>query len=163
MSGWDLSELLPEPSESVFAAWLADVDASATQFESRRADLDPQMDPQAFLAILRQYEALIHRIQIISGYASLWFYSDTSSQEALTFRNRVRQASTAASNRILFFTLWWRSLPDDEAWRLLPAESEHGGDYRHYLQDPAALQTVHPSTRSPSRSSTPRTRTASAP
>jgi oligoendopeptidase F len=134
LSGWDLSELLPEPSEAVFAAWLADIDTAATTFESRRASLDPQMDPQEFLAILRQYEALINRIQVISGYASLWFYSDTGSQEALTFRNRVRQASTAASNRILFFTLWWRSLPDDEAWRLLPSESEHG-DYRHYLQD----------------------------
>jgi oligoendopeptidase F len=134
LSGWDLSELLPEPSESAFAAWLADIDTAATTFESRRASLDPQMDPQEFLAILRQYEALINRIQVISGYASLWFYSDTGSQEALTFRNRVRQASTAASNRILFFTLWWRSLPDDEAWRLLPSESEHA-DYRHYLQD----------------------------
>jgi oligoendopeptidase F len=135
LSGWDLSELLPEPSEAVFAAWLADVDTAATNFESRRASLDPQMDPQEFLAILREYEALLNRIQVISGYASLWFYSDTGSQEALTFRNRVRQASTAASNRILFFSLWWRSLPDDEAWRLLPSESEHGGDYRHYLQD----------------------------
>ncbi|HSS51494.1 MAG TPA: M3 family oligoendopeptidase [Thermoanaerobaculia bacterium] len=135
LSGWDLSELLPEPSESVFAIWLTEIDAAATAFESRRASLDPMMDPQEFLAILRQYEALINRIQVISGYASLWFYSDTGSQEALTFRNRVRQASTVASNRILFFTLWWRSLPDDQAWRLLPAESEHGGDYRHYLQD----------------------------
>jgi oligoendopeptidase F len=134
LSGWDLSELLPEPSESVFAAWLAAIDAAATAFESRRASLNAQMDPQEFLAILRQYEALLNRIQVISGYASLWFYSDTGSQEALTFRNRVRQASTAASNRILFFTLWWRSLSDDEAWRLLPSESEHG-DYRHYLED----------------------------
>jgi oligoendopeptidase F len=134
LSGWDLSELLPEPSESVFAAWLAEIDSAATAFEMRRASLHAQMDPQEFLAILRQYEALINRIQVISGYASLWFYSDTGSQEALTFRNRVRQASTAASNRILFFTLWWRSLADEEAWRLLPSESEHG-DYRHYLQD----------------------------
>lgn len=134
LSGWDLSELLPEPSESIFTAALAEIDKVAAAFEGQRAHLDPQMDPQAFLGILRQYETLINRIQVISGYASLWFYADTGSQEALTFRNRVRQASTAASNRILFFTLWWRGLPDDEAWRLLPSESEHG-DYRHYLQD----------------------------
>jgi len=135
LSGWDLSELLPEPSESVFTAWLTEIDNAATAFEGRRASLDPRMDPTELLAILRQYEALLNRIQVINGYASLWFYSDTGSQEALTFRNRVRQASTAAGNRILFFTLWWRGLPDDEAWRLLPNESEHGGDYRHYLQD----------------------------
>jgi oligoendopeptidase F len=135
LSGWDLSELLPEPSESIFSAWLAELGTAATAFEARRASLDPAMDPTELLAILRQYEALLNRIQVINGYASLWFYSDTGSQEALTFRNRVRQASTAAGNRILFFTLWWRGLPDDEAWRLLPSDSEHGGDYRHYLQD----------------------------
>ncbi|MEA2603239.1 MAG: oligoendopeptidase [Acidobacteriota bacterium] len=134
LSGWDLSELLPEPSEAVFAARLADLDAAVAAFERRRESLDPNMDSQELFAILRQYEDLINRIQVIAGYASLWFYSDTGSQEALTFRNRVRQATTAAGNRILFFTLWWRSLPDDEAWRLLPSESEHG-DYRHYLQD----------------------------
>jgi oligoendopeptidase F len=134
LSGWDLSELLSEPSEEIFASRLADFEASLAAFEARRADLHPGMDPREFLDILRQYETLANRIQIISGYAALWFYADTGSQEALTFRNRVRQMATAAGNRMLFFTLWWRSLDDDEAWRLLPGESEHG-DYRHYLQD----------------------------
>jgi oligoendopeptidase F len=131
-SSWDLSELLPDPSLS--ASRLAELDAAVVAFESKRESLDPKMDPRELFAILRQYEDLVDRIHVISGYASLWFYSDTSSQEALTFRNRVRQATTVAGNRILFFTLWWRSLGDDEAWRLLPAESEHG-DHRHFLQD----------------------------
>ena len=134
LRGWDLSELLPEPSEQELSARLAGLEAAMADFEQRRADLDPKMEPHAFLAILRQYEELQNLIQVINGYASLWFYSDTGSQEALTFRNRVRQAATAVSNRTLFFTLWWRSLSDDEAWRLLPSESEHR-DYRQYLQD----------------------------
>lgn len=134
LQGWDLSELLPEPSEQELSARLSGLEAAATAFEQRRADLDPKMAPRDFLAILRQYEDLHNLIQVINGYASLWFYSDTGSQEALTFRNRVRQAATAVSNRTLFFTLWWRSLSDDEAWRLLPSESEHR-DYRQYLQD----------------------------
>jgi oligoendopeptidase F len=134
LSGWDLSELLPEPSEEVFAARLADLESAVAAFERRRSDLDPRMEPRAFLAIVRQYEELNDLTQVINGYASLWFYSDTGSQEALTFRNRVRQEMTEAGNRILFFTLWWRGLDDDEAWRLLPSESEHR-DYRQYLQD----------------------------
>ncbi|HKI01046.1 MAG TPA: M3 family oligoendopeptidase [Thermoanaerobaculia bacterium] len=134
LSTWDLSELLPEPSEELFGARLAELDAAVTAFERRRGDLRADMDPREFLAILREYEVLNHRMQTISGYTSLWFYSDTGSQEALTFRNRVQQATTSAGNRKLFFTLWWRSLSDDEAWRLLPSETEHG-DYRHYLQE----------------------------
>jgi len=134
LTHWDLSELLPEPSEEELSARLAGLEAAVASFERRRADLDPQMDPRAFLSILRQYEELYDLIQVINGYASLWFYSNTGSQEALTFRNRVRQAVTESANRYLFFTLWWRNLSDEEAWRLLPAESEHR-DYRQYLQD----------------------------
>jgi oligoendopeptidase F len=134
LSGWDLSELLAAPSEEIFADWLADLDSALAAFEQRRGDLHPGMDPRAFLDILGQYEDLYNRIQVISGYAALWFYADTASQEALTFRNRVRQMVTAAANRMLFFTLWWRSLSDEEAWRLLPGETEHA-DQRHYLQE----------------------------
>ncbi|HEY2292159.1 MAG TPA: M3 family oligoendopeptidase [Thermoanaerobaculia bacterium] len=134
LRGWDLSELLPEPSERELSARLSDLETAAADFEQRRGDLDPNMEPRVFLAILRQYEELHNLIQVINGYASLWFYSNTGSQEALTFRNRVRQAATAVGNRTLFFTLWWRGLSDEEAWRLLPSESEHR-DYRQYLQD----------------------------
>ena len=134
LSGWDLSELLPETTEEVISGRLADLESAVAAFEARRGELSPQMDKRAFLDILRQYEELIHRMQVLSGHSSLWFYSDTGSPEALTLRNRVRQATTVAGNRTLFFTLWWRSLPDDEAWDLLPDEREHG-DYRHYLQD----------------------------
>ena len=134
LRGWDLTELLPGPSEEVFAARLADLESALAAFEQRRGDLHPGMDLRAFLDLLRQYEDLVNRLQVISGYAALWFYADTSSQEALTFRNRVRQMATAAANRMLFFTLWWRSLSDEDAWRLLPSATEHG-DYRHYLED----------------------------
>ena len=131
----------------------------------RRPAREPRSDdgPSELLAILRQYEALLNRIQVIAGYASLWFYSDTGSQEALTFRNRVRQASTAASNRILFFTLWWREPAGRRGLAPAAQRVRARGDYRHYLQRPAALQAATRSTRSPSRSSTSRTRTASAP
>jgi oligoendopeptidase F len=134
LGSWDLSELLPEPSEQELSARLAGLESAVAAFERRRADLDPQMDPRAFLSILRQYEELHDLIQVINGYAALWFYSNTGSQEALTFLNRVRQAGTSVSNRVLFFTLWWRSLSDEEACSLLPSDGEHH-DYRKYLQD----------------------------
>jgi oligoendopeptidase F len=52
----------------------------------------------------------------------------------------VRQTTTAAYNRILFFTLWWRGLGDAEAEALLPSPAEAAADarladHRHYLID----------------------------
>ncbi len=134
LSGWDLSELLPERTEASFSDSLSRIEQAAGAFEARRGELDPQMSPATFLEILKQYEAFVELINQISGYAALWFYADTSNQDALTFRNRVRTAITAAANRTLFFTLWWRTLSDEEAEPLLPAAPEHA-DSLHYLQD----------------------------
>ncbi len=134
LKGWDLSELLAQPTDEVISPRLGEIEAAVSAFEARRADLRPDMDPAAFLEILRQYEALMEQMGLVRGYASLWFYADTSSQEALAFRNRVRTAMTAADNRILFYTLWWRALSDDEAERLLP-QGQENADHLHYLRD----------------------------
>jgi|HubBroStandDraft_3_1064219.scaffolds.fasta_scaffold06741_3 oligoendopeptidase F len=134
LSGWDLSELLPEPSEEVITAQLEALEAAVAEFETHRSRLDPRMDPGEFLAILRRYEALVERMSVLSNYGALWFYADTRNQAALTFRNRERQATTAAANRIMFFTLWWRGLGDEEARQLLPQGAAEA-DYRFYLED----------------------------
>ena len=151
LRSWDLSELLPAPSEEVIARRFAELESALEVFESSRAaltalpalpadtaltgdasDTPRNLEPQQLIAILRRYEALSEQISVLSNYASLWFYSDTGNQDAITFRNRVRQASTAATNRILFFSLWWKSLGEEEAAALLPPAAEHP-DYRHFL------------------------------
>src|SRR4029078_468887 len=120
LSRWDLSELLPKTKEEAVAPRIAALETEVAAFEARRASLEPGMDPALFLATVRKYEAILQEINEISGFASLWFYEDTGNTEALTFQNRVRQLTTAAVNRILFFSLWWKSLEDDEAAALLP-------------------------------------------
>jgi oligoendopeptidase F len=134
LSGWDLSELLPEPTEEVVSAQLAALEGAVAEFETHRSRLESRMDPGEFLAIVRRYEALVERMSVLSNYGALWFYADTRNQVALTFRNRVRQATTGAANRTMFFTLWWRGLGDEEARGLLPHGAE-AADYRFYLED----------------------------
>jgi len=136
-TGWDLSELLPEASEAVIFEHLARVEEAVGRFEARRAGLAPEMTPQAFLDVLREYEALHEQLDRLIGYGSLWFAEDTQSRAAQSYRNRMEQAVTGFYNRVLFFELWWKSLADDEADALLPAPDAHphAGDYRHFLFD----------------------------
>jgi oligoendopeptidase F len=136
LSRWDLSELLPEPRQEVIARRFAELEETVAAFEARRAHLAPGMEPELFRDTLRQYEALTERMNELSSYASLWFYEDTGSSEAMAFRSRVRQTITAAFNRILFFGLWWKNLEDGEAETLLPrGQDVRSADERHYLRD----------------------------
>ncbi|HEX2254418.1 MAG TPA: M3 family oligoendopeptidase [Thermoanaerobaculia bacterium] len=136
-TSWDLSELLPEPTEEVIAARLTAVEAAVTAFETRREQLTAGMDREDFLDVLREYEALHESLDRLTGYGSLWFSQDTQSRAAQSYRNRMQQAVTGYYNRILFFDLWWKALDDDEADALLPAACDEGhrADFRHFLLD----------------------------
>jgi len=134
LSGWDLSKLLPEPSEALIAERLAQLEENVLTFEGLRDKLSPEMEPEILVAAVRQSEAIIEQAQLLGGYGSLWFSADTQSPDALTFRNRMQQVFTEMQNRMLFFSLWWKSLDEEQAQRLLP-DAASQSDYRHYLEE----------------------------
>ncbi|MCC6456826.1 MAG: M3 family oligoendopeptidase [Caldilineaceae bacterium] len=134
LSGWDLSELLPDTQEATIAARVAALEADVQEFVARREQLNAEMEPAVLLDAMRQGEKIVEQIYTLGAYGSLWFSADTQSPDALTYRNRMQQTLTNLQNRILFFELWWKSLDDDEAAALLP-NAEQYPDYRFYLQD----------------------------
>lgn len=148
LGAWDLGELLPAASEEVIARRFAELEEAISEFEALRPALSAgpgETSRQQLGDLLRRYEDISERTSVLSNYASLWFYSDTGNQEAITFRNRVRQAVTAATNRILFFSLWWKGLAEDEAMALMrlmglvdpvpltPEADPRAADHRHFL------------------------------
>ena len=130
---WDLSDLLPEPREEVLAQRLQRLEELVQEFEAGRDALKPDMDPQEFLAMLRQFEAIVNELHILGGFGQLWFAENTQSPEAIAYLNHMQQVITDYQNRLLFFELWWKSLDDDVAERLLPP-GEENADFRHYLR-----------------------------
>lgn len=131
---WDLSELLPSEDEALISARLNEIEDAVKAFESRRTDLERGINRDELPGILREYDLLLERMHTLSAYGSLRFSEDTQSPSAITLRNRFQHALTGLSNRILFFSLWWKELDDEVAEALLPREEEHP-DYRHYLRD----------------------------
>ena len=141
-SAWELTELLPEPSEEVIVERLASIEAMVQSFEGRRGELSADMGQEMLLAVVRQYEDLVEQVEVLAAYGNLRFASDTLDQAALNFKNRIEQVLTDAQNRVLFFALWWKQLNDEAAAILLPLGSLYA-DYRHFLQN---LQQLNPFT-----------------
>lgn len=127
---WSLADLLPSTTGPEFDQVLADLEAAVTAIESRRDQLGPDLAEAEFLRIM----ALVEQIAILSSrlgaYSYLWYAEDTQHQAALAFRGRVEKLLTEIRNRTLFFTLWWKSLDDEPAQRLVAAS----GDHAYYLE-----------------------------
>lgn len=135
LSGWDLSELLPEATEAEIAARLADIEEEVGAFEGLRAHLQSgAVSGDDVLAAVRRQESIIRKAWTLGYYGMLWFSADTQSTEAITFQNRMQQVMTGIQNRLIFFDLWWKGLDDDAAARLLP-DPVTEPDYHFYLED----------------------------
>ncbi len=127
---WELEDLLPAPGTPEMEAYIEAVEARLEAFETWRTELAADIETQAFQEILMRHEQLYADAAALAAYGYLWFSEDTGRQEALAFRARVNQFTADIENRTLFFTLWWRTLEDDPASRLLSV----AGDSRYYLE-----------------------------
>ena len=133
-TGWDLKELVSDPSPEALKALVSDLEARAEALVHRRVELTEAMDPALFHDFLRCYEDLQERMQILDAYGYLRFAANTQSDEALSLKNKVNQLVTELDNKVLFFELWWKGLPEEAAERLLPSE-EDDSDSRHFLEE----------------------------
>ena len=129
-SPWSLSDLFPSHDSPEMQAAFVDLDAKAAAFETLRPTLTAGISTEAFMAAVRQLEALYALVRRISGFASLQYSANTQDQVAQTFQAQVMQRLAAIQNRSLFFSLWWKELDDAAAERLMAAS----GDYRYWLE-----------------------------
>ncbi|HZY42485.1 MAG TPA: M3 family oligoendopeptidase, partial [Anaerolineae bacterium] len=127
---WNLKALLPAHAGPQLTDQLSQLEETLGDLESARSQLTPDLPAAEFVSILKRYELVSELAHRLGGYAFLWFTEDTQNQDALNFKGRIDQLLAQASNRMLFFSLWIKSLDDAQADRLLAAS----GDLRYYLE-----------------------------
>lgn len=127
---WDLTPLLQAPSGEPVERALNDIETRTANFEQARAKLKSEIDEEEFLDFVHEYDGLNRVLRNIGYYAELWFTEDTQNQQALAFKTKIEQMTTQVANRVLFFTLWWKELDDENAARLL----RNAGDYTYFLE-----------------------------
>ncbi|HEY84458.1 MAG TPA: M3 family oligoendopeptidase [Chloroflexi bacterium] len=127
---WKLNDLLESTDAAVVDAAISELETAIQAVEAERNALQAEMSRDAFNAFLQKYETLTRAGYRLGAYAALWFSSDTQSPEALSFKGKVDQLMLEAQNRTLFFSLWWKSLDDKAAERLMSA----AGDLVYFLQ-----------------------------
>ncbi len=117
---WNLSHLLDRPVER-FDEYLKGLDGQVSQFEAFRSRLSPELPIEALRELLQLSERTAAASSKLGAYAYLWFSENTKNLEARTFKSKVEERLAGLQNRTLFFDLWWQSVDQANAERLMAA------------------------------------------
>ncbi|MEK6809909.1 MAG: M3 family metallopeptidase, partial [Nanoarchaeota archaeon] len=126
LSAWDLSEIRPSSLQKTFQ----EIESLAKNIERWRPKLKHSLSSQVFLSLLAELEKLQILNCKVGVYAQLRFAEDSSNQEASALQSQVENFLTNISNRLLFFNLWFKQLPEPEARRLI----SDSGKYHYFLE-----------------------------
>lgn len=127
---WNLDDLFPAHNSEEMKAAFEELETRVADIETYRDKLSPEMDVEEFMAAVEEQEALSRLANRVGQFSSLYFSEDTQNQEAQTFQAKVQQFMAGLQNRTLFFSLWWKSLEDDETKRFM----EVAGEYTYWLE-----------------------------
>src|SRR3989344_2661350 len=111
LSGWDLNEI--KPKNIAFA--LKEIERETLKLEKKRKELNNNITPDKFLRILKELEQLRKETSKLSSYVGLKFAENSADQQALAEMSQVETALTKFGNRLLFFGLWFKDLPENKA------------------------------------------------
>ena len=126
---WCLWHLVEDPVQR-FETHMAQIESQVVQLESARAQLSPTMATSIFHPLLTLSEGIAAASSRISAYAYLWFSENTKDLAARSFKTKVEERLTALHNRLVFFDLWWQSVDEGNAHRLMAGT----GTLRYHLE-----------------------------
>ena len=130
LSRWSLKDLIPDPIDQTIEENLKELEGYVTELEAMRASMTPDIPEEAFAKILSTLETFNILARRLQAYSFLWFVEDTQNQAALNLRDRLDHSLTDLGNRILFFEIWFKDLPEQAAKRLIASS----GDVRYMLE-----------------------------
>jgi oligoendopeptidase F len=131
MQQWSLDDLYSSMDQETMQSLFEQVNQQVAKFETLRDNLLPDMETGQFLAAIRQLESIYEQVNRLESYANLKFSENTQDQAVQTLMAQMDQFAAELSNRVMFFSLWWKKLDELNAQRLLaPA-----GDYIYWLEE----------------------------
>jgi oligoendopeptidase F len=135
---WDLDGFFPRGKIYIPGA-VSRLSLRVKKFEQAREGLaSPEpLAPGEFLKILREYEEINRKARLLVCYADLKFDHD-GSKNKFAFMVDLTNKINRLKQRLDFFELWWKDLPDDQAQLFL-----HEAPRNHYYLTRARAYNEH--------------------
>jgi oligoendopeptidase F len=129
-SHWSLQDLFPDPVDPAVETNLKMLEDRVSEMEALRASMTTEISEEAFRKILSLLESINSLMRRPEAYAYLWSSEDTQNEAALNLRDRLDRSLVDLGNRVLFFEIWFKDLPDEVATKLIAVS----GDMKYSLE-----------------------------
>jgi oligoendopeptidase F len=126
VSPWDLKDIKPSSLNVAFKS----IDKKVAALERKRKFLKNSISAKTFMNIIQDMESLRVDVAKLGCFAGLRFAEDSTNQKAVAEMTAIETFQAKLSNRLLFFSLWFKDLPAKKATELIKAS----GKYHYYLQ-----------------------------
>jgi oligoendopeptidase F len=130
LSRWSLKDLFPDPVDPEVETALQKLEDCVSELETLRPSLTTGISEEIFRKVLSTLEAINTLMHRLEAYSSLWCAEDTQNEAALNLRDRLDRSLVDLGNRVLFFEIWFKDLPDDVAAKLIAGS----GDMKYALE-----------------------------
>jgi oligoendopeptidase F len=125
---WDLSDALPRAKGDSSRQMPKTLDSELRMFEAVRKGLGA-MKKEELRSAITLYESINEEVSRITSSAFMRYTADTRDQKAKASLDWAEEIQAEIANRSLFFRLWWTTLSQQKALRLMPEER----DYQYFL------------------------------
>ena len=126
LQSWNLNELKTSSLEEEMKV----LENLTKSLEDRRTLLTTTVPEKAFITFLQDLESLKRRSEKVAYFYHLKVSENALDQQSLAISTKVEHFLTELGNRLLFFNLWFKDLPEEKARELIKAS----GPYHYYLE-----------------------------
>jgi oligoendopeptidase F len=125
---WTLNDLLPGGMKDLETA-LEELESCVQKIEACRDTLSAGLPAAEFIDLIHTKERLSELANVVGAYAYLRYAENTQDPVVISLQDRIDQILTEVDNRVLFFNLWFKGLPDESAQCYISA----AGELSYYL------------------------------
>jgi len=131
MVKWNLGDLVPSFSDASLTKTFRSVDKKVKEFEKFRSKLKDNISGKEVYKIIEAMEKILREFVMCGYYVGLKLAEDTTSHKWNAFSSKINQFGTDFSNKMMFFTIWWKDLDNKNATRILKDLGKH----KHMMKD----------------------------
>ena len=126
---WSLEDL-PFNSPQALDTAQSQLESMVVDLEKHREELSADLPAEEFLKLLQIQEKIYELGVRLGAFAYLSYAEDTQNPATLSLQGKIDQLLTVVFNRLMFFSLWFKALSDQEAGKFMAIS----GDLRYYLE-----------------------------